>query len=100
MSPVTAPFAGKFLPDQDGAGLPTFVSIVAAVVVVLAEAVVTLPAWKKGAGVAADEPLGNVQVARVWPGTQAEALETFKVSEAELPVLNVPLMRRLLVVLG
>jgi hypothetical protein len=77
-----------------------FVSIVGAVTVVLAVAVPTFPAWVAGAGVVAEEPLGNVQVASVCPGTQAEALETFKVSEAELPVSTELLMKRWLVVLG
>jgi hypothetical protein len=95
-----APLAGKFLPDQDGAGLPMLVSIVAAVVLVLVVAVVTFAAFEVNAGAVAEEPVGNVQVARICPGTQADALETFKVSEAELPVFTEVLMRRLLVVLG
>ena len=100
VSPVTAPVPGKFLPDQEGTGSPTPVLIVGAVVVVVAAAVVTFPAWVVGAGVVVDEPLGNVQVANDCPGKQAAPLETFKVSEPELPVSTDVLMNKLLVVLG
>lgn len=48
----------------------------------------------------AEEPLGNVHVAKVCPGTQADALDTFSVSDAELPVSVDVLINRLLVVLG
>jgi len=77
------------------------VSIAGDEVVVLASAVATfadfVPAVKAGA--VAEDPVGNVHVTSDCPGTQAEALATFNVSEAEFPVSMEVLMKRLPVVL-
>ena len=83
-------------PLHEGAGLPTLVSIAGDGLLVLAVAVATFVAFVPAvkAGVVAEDPVGNVQVTSVWPGTQAEAVETCNVSEALFPVSIEVLMKR------